>query len=106
MPAVAASATTKRRGGRKELVLIEGGPVRVAGWALVACVVVVAGCAPMRRFVDRHGPGAPPPLDEEAFAAKPMKPYRITTPRAGVPGDALIGRTRTYRVREGETLFD
>jgi L,D-transpeptidase ErfK/SrfK len=60
----------------------------------------------MRQFVDRYGPGALPELDEESFAAKPLKPYRIATPRAGVPSDALIGRTRTYRVREGETLFD
>jgi L,D-transpeptidase ErfK/SrfK len=85
--------------------------VRVAGCVravslVVFVVMVVSGCAPLRRWADFHAPGALPALDEASFERKPMAAYRIPTPRADAPTAAIIGKARTYRVREGETLLD
>jgi L,D-transpeptidase ErfK/SrfK len=44
--------------------------------------------------------------DEAAFAAKPLPTYRLLLDRRGRPVDTVIGRRRTHRVREGETLLE
>jgi L,D-transpeptidase ErfK/SrfK len=40
------------------------------------------------------------------FARKVIPVYAIPTPRPGARSDTVIGQTRTYRIRPGDTLFD
>ena len=48
-----------------------------------------------------------PIINEEAFAEKPMRAYRIPTPKPGkLPEQTVIGEMSSHRVRTGETLLD
>ena len=48
-----------------------------------------------------------PMLNEEAFDDKPLRAYRIPTPKPGtVHVQTVIGEMSTHRVRQGETLLD
>jgi L,D-transpeptidase ErfK/SrfK len=48
-----------------------------------------------------------PIMNEEAFAEKPLRAYRIPTPQPGkVPEQTVIGEMSSHRVRTGETLLD
>jgi len=68
--------------------------------------VTLAGCATFRAHVP-HVPGLPggPPatFDEAAFARKPTPTQKI---RLTPDGATVIGRTRRYRIRNGDTLLD
>ncbi len=80
--------------------------------ALVAFAVAVSaiggGCAEIRsRVREATSFGGPPPFDEPVFARKSLPTYRIPAPAPGeVATDAVIGSTRRYRIREGDTLLD
>jgi len=77
----------------------------------LACALL-AGCAqriPLPTFSLK--PKVPestlPVLNEEAFAEKPMRAYRIPTPQPGkIPEQTVIGEMSSHRVRTGETLLD
>jgi L,D-transpeptidase ErfK/SrfK len=46
-------------------------------------------------------------LNEEAFAKKSMRSYRIPTPKPGQPPEqTVIGEVTSHRIRQGETLLD
>jgi L,D-transpeptidase ErfK/SrfK len=48
-----------------------------------------------------------PVMNEEAFADKPLRAYRIPTPKPGmVPEQTVIGEIGSHRIRPGETLLD
>ena len=73
-------------------------------WALAVVAVLVSGCA--RLPVHLGWPG-PPRFDEQAFAQKPLTTYRISLASdASTPTETMIGRARSHRVRDGETLLD
>src|SRR5207248_6320329 len=73
----------------------------------LAASVLAGGCATLR---SRLGPLAGEPamrFDEAGFARKPRATYRIATPPPGETApEAVIGATRRYRIRPGETLLD
>ena len=48
---------------------------------------------------------APPAYDEATFAKKPFGSFTIAT-GDGVPVDTVLGKTSTYRVRDGDTFLD
>jgi L,D-transpeptidase ErfK/SrfK len=51
--------------------------------------------------------GPLPILNEEAFAKKPLRAYRIPTPKPGeIPPQTVIGEVTSHRIRTGETLLD
>ena len=81
-----------------------GGAVRTAVWV---ATVAVAGCAHV------HWPGhSPPPevtvrFDEASFARKPLPTFRMTVPAHGQPpAESVLGTTRHWRIRDGDTLLD
>jgi len=45
-------------------------------------------------------------LDEETFERKSTPAYSLATSPKGEPVDTVIGQTRTYRIRKGDTLID
>ncbi len=77
--------------------------VAALGPALAAGLV---GCALVRSLP--HVPGmGPPRFEERAFARKPLTTFRIPTPAAGeATPPAVLGATRHYRIRSGDTLLD
>jgi L,D-transpeptidase ErfK/SrfK len=71
------------------------------GLALAAGLL---GCAVVRTLPRLPGTG-PPRFEESVFAHKSLPTFHIPTPRAGeAPG--VVGATRHYRIREGDTLLD
>ena len=90
----------------------------VAG--LAACAVLaISGCGRIRLSVPDVQAALPrfalprserstlPILNEEAFAKKPMRAYRIPTPKPGeIPAQTVIGEMTSHRIRTGETLLD
>jgi L,D-transpeptidase ErfK/SrfK len=52
--------------------------------------------------------GGPARYDEETFASKPMPTFSIPAPDGprDAPPTTVVGRTRHYRVRDGDTLLD
>ena len=81
----------------------------------LACVVL-AGCSAALRVPIPSIPGfrsSPkvtsnlPVLNEEAFEDKPLRSYRIPTPKPGtVPEQTVVGEMSSHRIRQGETLLD
>ncbi|HLY37012.1 MAG TPA: L,D-transpeptidase family protein [Candidatus Binatia bacterium] len=73
----------------------------------LAASVLGSGCAMLRSHL---GPLAGEPamrFDEAGFARKPRATYRIATPPPGETApEAVIGTTRRYRIRPGDTLLD
>jgi L,D-transpeptidase ErfK/SrfK len=76
--------------------------------------VVLAGCSVARRVpipgILSSTPKVTsnlPVLNEEAFEDKPLRSYRIPTPKPGtVPEQTVIGEMTSHRIRQGETLLD
>src|SRR5262245_65697916 len=89
------------------------GAMRRVGMVSVglACALL-AGCAqriplPSLPFRPKAPESNLPIMNEEAFAEKPMRAYRIPTPQPGkIPEQTVIGEMSTYRVRANETLLD
>ncbi len=79
----------------------------------LACAAL-AGCSAIRRVPlpilqtrPRSVDSSLPVLNEEAFAKKPLRSYRIPTPKPGtVPQQTVIGEMGSHRMRQGETLLD
>src|SRR5262245_23758818 len=81
----------------------------------LACVVL-AGCSAVQRvpipsLSSILGPpkvtSTLPVLNEEAFEEKPLRSYRIPTPKPGtIPEQTVIGEMSSHRMRQGETLLD
>ncbi|HZR84998.1 MAG TPA: L,D-transpeptidase family protein [Candidatus Binatia bacterium] len=77
--------------------------------ALLPCLAVafVAGCGlAFTRPAANRPPEPPASWSESVFERKTTPSYAITAPRDGSSGDTVIGAVATYRVREGDTLFD
>src|SRR5262245_49487210 len=69
------------------------------GQAIALAALLLIGCSAIReRLPGRLG--EPPHLDEHAFAHKPMRTFRMAA------ADTVIGSTRRYRIRDGDTLLD
>jgi len=77
-----------------------GSGVRAA--AVLAAGVLVAGCGLARSL--RAPTGGPVPVEEEGFARKSIPHYRIAA--GPPPPETVLGATRHYRIREGDTLLD
>jgi len=71
--------------------------------ALPILLLAVSGCGSWLSRV----PGGVPPLayDEETFARKSIPTFALRT-RDGVPLETVIGKSRTRRIRQGDTLLD
>ena len=72
---------------------------------MALAAALLAGCAGLR------GRGLPlldgPRFDEAGFARKQIPVYRIATPpRGDAPADAIVGASRRYKIRQGDTLLD
>lgn len=77
--------------------------MRGATAILVLLLVGVAGCSAHRPLADN---GAPPRWSEDVFARKQIPSFVIDTDAKGAPVETVVGRTTTYRVREGDTFLD
>jgi L,D-transpeptidase ErfK/SrfK len=72
-------------------------------WIAVGCVgLSLAGCAGRTLFKP-----ARVTYDEATFAAKELVAYSLPAPtKDGRLAESVIGRVRTHRIRDGETLLD
>ena len=77
--------------------------MRGAVATLVLLLVGVAGCSAHRPLADD---GAPSRWSEDAFARKEIPSFVIDTDAKGAPLETVVGRSSTYRVRDGDTLLD
>ena len=66
-------------------------------------LAVAAGCSARRPAADDR---APPRWSEDAFARKEIPSFVLDTDASGVPTETVVGRTTTYRIRDGDTLLD
>ena len=79
--------------------------VRRAQFGFLCAALAVAGCEGGLHLPHR----GPATYDEATFAKKKVVAFSIPAPTpasGGVPAEAVIGRVRSYRMREGETLLD
>lgn len=80
----------------------EDDTVHRAWTVLIAVALLAPACGRMALL----SPG-PVSYDEELFAGKRLLAYTVPAPRSEEgPQDTVIGKVRTHRVREGETLLD
>jgi L,D-transpeptidase ErfK/SrfK len=67
-------------------------------------LLAAAGCQSLHRL-HLSSDHAPPAFNEAAFARKSFASFKVATQK-GIPVDTVIGKARTYRVREGDTFLD
>ena len=78
---------------------------------LLLCVVallgaVLGGCAARHPAPAAPEPAAPAEYDEATFARKEIPSYTLKVPREGRPSETVIGMSRSYTIRPGDTLLD